>query len=314
MNPARTVFTYIEVAAIGVALFFCIRWILNPQGPFEPFVAFCTLVLSTIDLWRKHRSDAPSAPETIGEPIVPKISTPKNDPDTLVHFPFASGCAFFAHRFARAFPGVRESTWFLGKDAVERLAILLEEPLRFSLPNRGEIGPVWWFRFGNNAIDHFRVLEPTSVLLDHKELPINRICASYSQSYKHLFVYVEAHPSPPTGLYPRSPEEFKAALNEFGYVWEEYGLFKNTHFVTRAEYDDNTAVILGKVVPLEDECQLRTRYLSPYNFVICGSDSPINNLKFDVTLQIYMNRLLAGEDCLTEFADLVACLPSRTYG
>lgn len=149
------------------------------------------------------------------------------------------------------------------------------------------------------------------MIVDAKELTVKRIYAAHTQNYKQLFVYLEAKPSAATGLYPRTHEEFNSALQEFGYVWEEYGLFKDTHKVTRAEYDDNAAQIMGTVVPLKGECELRIRYLTPYNFIICAQASPINNHKFDRTLESYMNRLLKGEECIEEFMGAVKRLPSK---
>lgn len=129
--------------------------------------------------------------------------------------------------------------------------------------------PIWWFRFGNNAIDHFETLTNTSVLIDHQEINVSRICAVHSENYKNLFVYLEADPSPPTGLYPRTEAEFDEALSNFGYVWEEYGLFRGTHLVSRGtEYDDGSTVIDGAVVPMNGECLIRTRYISKYNLII----------------------------------------------
>jgi len=235
------------------------------------------------------------------------ISPEKRSPPRLTH---ASSCALVAQRFADAFPGVREPEWFQGKEAVKRLAILLKQPLRFASTDGGEVAPFWWLRFGNNTIDNFKVLTPTSVLIDHKELNVKQICAVYLQNYKSLFVYLEAEPSHPTGLYPRTQDEFNAALKEFGYVWEEYGIFKD-NFIPRAHYDDDSTVINGEVVSLDGKCELRIRYISKYNFVICAGDSPINNNRFDATLKNYMDRMLQGEDCLMELREIVKQLPPR---
>lgn len=226
-------------------------------------------------------------------------------------FAYASDCAFFAQRFSQAFPGVREPEWLQTTEAVKRLKILLNPPLLFALPDGGKIHPIWWLRGGNNSIDNFRGLNQTTVLIDHQEINVKRICAVYSQTYKNLFVYVEADPSLPTGLYPRTQESFNAVLKNFGYVWEEYGLFKNSHLVTRSQYDDNSALILGEVIPLNEECELRIRYISKYNFVICANGSPINNHHFDQTLEKYMNQLLQGEDCLAELCEQIKHLPHR---
>jgi diguanylate cyclase (GGDEF)-like protein len=223
----------------------------------------------------------------------------------LPTFTASNDCSFFAERFAGAFPGVRGIAWFSGDEAVRRLMLLLKQPLTFSSSNGGEITPIWWLRFDNNAISHFEVLTNTSVLIDHKEMDIKRICAVHSNDYKKLFVYLEADPLPPTGLYPRSEAEFNDALNSLGYVWEEYGLFRSTHLANRAEYDDNSTVINGVVVSMNGECLLRTRYISKYNLVICANQSPINDQNFDNHLEGYLNRMLRGEDCISELRDEV---------
>lgn len=231
--------------------------------------------------------------------------------NTLPSFTHASSCAFVAQRFAGAFPGVRKYEWFNGQDAVKRLAILLKQPLRFSFRNGGEVAPFWWLRFDNNSIDDFKVLTPTSVLIDGKELNVKRICAVHLQNYKHLFVYLEAEPSTPTGLHQHTQDDFNEAIKLFGYDWEEYGIFKGTHLIPRSHYDDNSTVIDGEVVSLEGKCELRTRYLSKYNFIICAGDSPINDSRFDQSLKDYMDRLLQGDECLLELRETVKQLPPR---
>ena len=87
-------------------------------------------------------------------------------------------------------------------------------------------------------------------------------------------------------------------------------MFRGTHLVSRAEYDDGSTVIDGAVVPMNDECLFRTRYISKYNLVICANQSPINDRRFDQRLESYLNRLLAGEDCISELRDEVRRLPN----
>lgn len=59
------------------------------------------------------------------------------------------------------------------------------------------------------------------------------------------------------------------------------------------EYDDGTAVIDGKVVDMENEAELRIRYLTPYNFIICVQFNPVNE-KNDSIMKIYMDGILQG--------------------
>jgi hypothetical protein len=70
MNKQRnkSLIVFVEYAIIFLAFIWCIRWVANPQGPFEPVIALCTLVLSSIDLWRRSRIDA-AMPVSIAPPV-----------------------------------------------------------------------------------------------------------------------------------------------------------------------------------------------------------------------------------------------------
>ncbi len=59
------------------------------------------------------------------------------------------------------------------------------------------------------------------------------------------------------------------------------------------EYDDGTAVINGKVVDMKNEAELRIRYLTPYNFIICAQFNPVNE-KNDSIMKIYIDGILQG--------------------
>lgn len=53
MTP-RTVLPYIEVIAGAFALYFGIKWLLDPQGPHEPGFAFSALVLVLTEAIRRY--------------------------------------------------------------------------------------------------------------------------------------------------------------------------------------------------------------------------------------------------------------------
>ena len=89
--------------------------------------------------------------------------------------------------------------------------------------------PIWWWRDGNLGIHRFHVLKSPLILLGIMELEINRIAAVYSQSYYKCFVYIEAAPQPPTGVYDWEEDKRERYMNTCGYVDEEYGLYKNKY-------------------------------------------------------------------------------------
>jgi len=294
-----------------LAVLATILWIRNPESHIEPIVAAITLILSFLPEHTRGSEAASEARTGSGPPpVVPTERCPPKEAEPLaMGFPYASDSALFEQRFAQAFPGLRSSKWFHGSNAVQRLTVLLKEPLEFRLTDsRRE--PIWWFRNGNSSITQFKKISQREVLLDHQELIVDKIYAAYSRAYKRLFVYVQCSPSPSTGLYDMTTAERQEYLGQFGYLWEEYALFKGS-MITRAEYDDNAAMVMGTPTPLHGKSELRTRYITPYNFVICAQDSPINNPNFDSVLEEYLNRALEDDAAVAELESTVARLPVR---
>lgn len=306
--------TIAEVGIIIVAIIFGIRWMIDPNGQFEPIIAFCAILISGLDLWRRHSTETIDKTKVTHEIIESNDSANTNEnienETGLPTFKLANSCAFFEQRFSQAFPGLRQTKCFEGKQAVERLQILLAQPLKFSLPDGGWITPIGWQRDGNMTIDDFKVIDDNTVIIDCKELKVKRICAVYMSNYKQMFVYLEADKMPAIGVYEHTEKSINEAIDYYGYAWEEYGLYKNTHPITRAEYDDNAAIIMGKPVNLKGECEIRIRYLTPYNMIISASSSSLNQSLFDERLKTYMNRMLKGEDCMDDFINEVKSLPS----
>lgn len=212
----------------------------------------------------------------------------------------------FHQRFGKAFPGVRGTEWFQNEDAVQRLALLLHEPLVFE-----DGTPFWWWRSGDLHIEKFEVLDATTVLIDEEELIIDEIAAVNPRNYYQCFVYVKTKPSSPSGLYPLNKIEEDTKLN--GYAREEFAVFKGMN-ITRAELDDGAAVIDGKPVALEGQAEIRIRYLTPYNLVIAPHNSPINNAEFYLRRDDLLNEILKGNARLEKFTEEFLKLPKRqTY-
>jgi hypothetical protein len=96
-------------------------------------------------------------------------------------------------------------------------------------------------------------------------------------------------------------------MAEYGYAREEYGLFEGKP-ITREEFDDGSAVIGGEVVRTRG-AKLRSRYLTPYNFVVAAKLSPYNSRKFDGISQKLLNGLLSGELQLEDSVELLLRFP-----
>ena len=187
---------------------------------------------------------------------------------------------FFANRVSAAFPGVRDLYWFTdGKEALDRLQILLKEPLAFenAVGHGTSPNPIWWWRAGSCLpIEVFRRLSDTRCLMDIHELEISKIAVYRSSAYYRSFVYVEVSPDQPTGLYPSDEETIRHRIEAIGYASEEYGLFQNIP-ITRACYDDGAAVVDGVVMDISG-AELRVRYLSSYNFLIASQSSLLTRM------------------------------------
>lgn len=211
---------------------------------------------------------------------------------------------FFHSRLSNAFPGwSNEIKWYLGKEAVDRLSILLSEPLEFTGVRLNEDGkehkyreiPLWWFRDTSSMhILNFRRIGSSKVLMnDHDELHVDKIAVYKTSARWFDFVYVETLPEKPSGAYEHDPELIKDCVATTGYYWEQYAMIGNRP-ITREEYDDGAAEIDGKVVPLPDDIKSRTRYLTKYNFIMTVNSSPYNSTKFEMQSLNYFNGMLCG--------------------
>lgn len=292
----------------------------------EIFLVICTVLgglAAVVYFWEKiylwitnfFKAESTVPPRQNNSLKQAEISTSKklnNDTNSLTAQIQKSSTVFFYERFVSAFPGVRGIEWYNRKEAIKRLKILFQEPIVLETNNR-KYAPFWHWRDGNMSIDQFRVLDRKTVLIWFYELQISRIAAVNKGSYYQCFVYLEADPMEPTGLYPRTKESIRESQEKFGYVSEEYGLYKEKYKVTRAEYDDNAAAIKGKIVKLGSDAKIRVRFITPYNLIVAPHNSPINNNKFDIKLEEFMNKILKNEASLDELSEEILKLPKREF-
>lgn len=68
-------------------------------------------------------------------------------------------------------------TWFNGKEATDRLMILLKDPLEFSWEH-GNVAPLWWWSDGNMHIQRCIRQSKTKIIMDVYELDIEKILAA----------------------------------------------------------------------------------------------------------------------------------------
>jgi acetyltransferase-like isoleucine patch superfamily enzyme len=228
---------------------------------------------------------------------------------------FIAGASFFSQRFSISFPGVRGIQRFGSSgEAIARLSKLLQAPLKFNKDD-SVYNPIWWFRGTRNLqIESFEHIEDDIVLINNQELKIKDVVAVNARSYYQCFVYIEAYPMKPSGLYTWEENEIQGQINRYGYCSEEFGVYQRNFLVKRSEYDDGAASIDGKIVDLDRRAtELRIRYLSSYNLVIASVKNSLNNLSFDSYFQEIMNNILRGHASIEDLSKAVLELPKRTF-
>ncbi|MEQ8178163.1 MAG: hypothetical protein RIA10_07510 [Amphiplicatus sp.] len=216
---------------------------------------------------------------------------------------------FFAKRFGDAFPGVRGIASF--EDAAEikeRLDILFKPPIKFENGS-----PIWMWRDGNIPIEGYQAGEPGFYLMGPWEFNITKLVAVGLPNYYQNFVYIETAAMPSVGVDGLTENMIAESVKHSGYCWEEYGLVDGEHAVRRAEYDDGSARINGKLQQISGRVELRIRQLAPYNFVLAASLSPINNSNFDRDFGVIMNGLLRGDNSVEELAKAIRQLPKNAF-
>jgi hypothetical protein len=218
---------------------------------------------------------------------------------------------FFSRRLSNAFPGDRGIVWYKSKEALKRLSILLKEPLIFKpTSNEASMHPIWWFRDNSSFyINEYSVLSKTKALITIMEMEIDRIAVVVDRAYYKSFVYVECKGEKQTGVYNFTKADFTKYKNDFGYCWEEFALFKGKP-ITREEYDDNSAVINGKVTSTSGS-ELRIRYLTKYNFIITSQQSPFNSRKFEEHSELYLDGILKGTKSTEDFFNFMKTFKKR---
>lgn len=224
----------------------------------------------------------------------------------------AHSTVLFAERFESAFPGVRGIRWFDDQSEIrQRMASLLKRPLEFE-----EGTPFWWSRGSSNLQITKYVEAADCLLINGDEMKVSRVAAVNVASYKYEFVYVEVDPLPPIGIYDKTPHRIDEAYSGddmFPYYWEEYGIVDGKHLVTRAEVDDGSAMINGKLESLHGRLEVRGRYVTRYNFVIAGGGAPLLVSAYDQGLNNHLDSMLKGEDRLELIAEDIKRLPTGRF-
>ena len=227
---------------------------------------------------------------------------------------------FFSRRIAGAFPGMRDVKEITGWYSIYRgLNRLLAEPIQFKRSvNDAVTDPIWMFERGSAIdIDRFKWLGGRKYLIGGDEVKIKRIIVFNSHArYYGQYVYVETEAMKQTGLYPLLTKvELEQRSQAMGGYWaEEYGLYYMLGIipikVTRQEYDDGHATICGKVCKLNHKhLELRSRYVTPFNFIMAAKGSSFNCQDFERTSEEMLNAMLNRSCSTADFHQYMMSFP-----
>lgn len=62
---------------------------------------------------------------------------------------------------------------------------------------------------------------------------------------------------------------------------------------------------------MNEEAELRVRYVSPYNFLIAPKGNPINNIMFDNRRAELLNAILRGQNNIDTLVGEILALPKK---
>lgn len=169
---------------------------------------------------------------------------------------------------------------------------------------------VWWFRGSDNAVHHYQRMSDSKIMLGDTLYDISSITVYSAQAYYQSFIYFDIKPENPTGLYPGL--NIQDIVNEFGYSWEEYAIYKNM-LIKSNDYYNGATVVNGIPQRLNGEAKIVTHYTTKYNFILAASSSPYSSESLRRILPEVMNAILSNKlDLEVVLKDIFLRLPKRS--
>lgn len=200
--------------------------------------------------------------------------------------------SYFDMRLKQSFPDapINQLMRIDGKEAVDRLDFLFSDYKEFTNNDY-----IWWFRGSDNAIHHYQRVNDTKIILDGSLYEISSIFIYSAQAYYRSFIYFSISPEELTGLYPTL--NIQQTIKEFGYAWEEYGIYKG-RLIKNNDYYNGATLIDGSPKQLNGEAEIITHYVSDYNFLLAAGGSPYSSEALRRVLPDLMNSILMGQHSL----------------
>jgi hypothetical protein len=265
----------------------------------------------------ENKSEDSIIPDMPQQTISPEDNTPKSTFEFQWLWEQGESSAIFQGRLADAFPGLRGIEILRGEEAVDRLETLLQEPLLMQFSDGLIFSPFWWFRgLATSEIERFVRLAPDRFLLGVQEMRVDYVAAvRIFGSDERNFVYVQILAEEPTGVYKYADgwlEEYlkhELDANHGYYFYESYGIWKDK-LLTAEEFEDGATIINGQPTRISD-AELMQRFLTPYNFAICGQYHVLNSTRADQGTEILLNSILLGTKEVSDLVSYVRDLPRR---
>lgn len=227
---------------------------------------------------------------------------------------------FFSGRLSKAFPGVRGLRWFSEpKEIIERLKLLLAKPLSFNkypdgnFMKGGIATPIWWFRGGASMpIKEFEVLSETRCRFGSNELEIDKVAVyRCSRPYKE-FIYLKTKGVPALEDSEETALSIAAQLSYRKYASENYALYRG-EIIKDEEREDGAMFRDGKIIYFEERPVARTRFLTPYNIIICAQSSTYNSSQADRFFAPLLDDWLTKDEELEKIIPLLEAMENDSH-
>ncbi len=186
--------------------------------------------------------------------------------------------AYFEYEFTRAFPELVRNRWYSDKSEIhQRLSLLLRNPTAVA-SGTGPDDPIWYFRGPRAAaVRRFRVIDKETCLLNYQELNIRKVYVHKSVAYWQNYLYVVVGPQEQTGVNAITEQEIAETKEKYGFFREYFGLYKGKQqYLTAEEVENGHYVANGKVHPIDEPSEVRSRFLTECSFFIAPKASPLN--------------------------------------
>lgn len=238
-----------------------------------------------------------------------KVAAASEDSQSLV---------FFDSRFRKAFVGLRDRGWVYR--STDNLLAFMKAPL-----GPGNRTPIWWWRGRDKSQGILRfepvvrappsmgespAAEADKILMNNQELIVDKWAACHMGAPERHFIYVATKPCSPVG--DRYSRQLVRGLDGGDYYLEEFGLVDNREKITKAEFEDRSALDADDSRRIGINAELRVQFNTSYNFLIIPQGSHIRKRDYASNVIKVMGGMLSGRRKLEDLMAAVAALPKSS--